>query len=539
MFPRTLTESALRAIQAAGRLAAFDNAPALSAEHLLWALVLQESRANGILGQYGIDDTELRRCEILAPEAVDAEVQRMETIGGSDNLAAELDRSGDSRFGETLDWFTHSDRVFLDQIMASAEHLARGLGTPSEIGSDHLLGGILTVESSVQRLLHKYGLLPSTFRDQLIGKAGGLAPPLEVNLELNTVTTVESDRSRALRIVDAAANRTREGLRVLEDYARFVLDSRPLTDQLKQIRHDLAAALQCIDSAELIAARDTAEDVGTSLTSMAESQRESLTAVATAACKRVQEGFRTLEEFGKVLSSHMAEQFKQLRYRSYIVEQQWVADQQTSRRLAGRSLYLLATSSRCPGDLDEAVRLACVNGVGVVQIREKEMPDRELLEHIRRLRPIVKDNGALLIVNDRPDLAVLAEADGVHVGQEELSVRDARRIVGTERLVGVSTHSIEQARRAVSEGADYLGVGPTFPSRTKTFSELAGLNFVRQVADEITRPWYAIGGITLDNLPDVIAAGATRVAITDAICGSDSPGEVTARLRDLLDKPRP
>jgi thiamine-phosphate pyrophosphorylase len=137
-------------------------------------------------------------------------------------------------------------------------------------------------------------------------------------------------------------------------------------------------------------------------------------------------------------------------------------------------------------------------------------------------------------MNDRPDLAVLCDADGVHVGQDELTVRDVRRIVGPDRLVGVSTHDIEQARQAVLDGADYLGVGPVFPSDTKSFDAFAGLEFVRQAAAEITRPWFAIGGITAANLADVTAAGAERIAIGAAICAADDPADATRALRSRL-----
>ena len=139
-------------------------------------------------------------------------------------------------------------------------------------------------------------------------------------------------------------------------------------------------------------------------------------------------------------------------------------------------------------------------------------------------------------MNDRPDLAVLIEADGVHVGQEELSVRQVRRIIGPDRMIGVSTHSLEQAKQAVNDGADYLGVGPVFSSLTKTFSEseLVGLEFVRQVSEEITLPWFAIGGITPENLPELKVAGAKRIAVSHAVCGSASPGEVVTKLKDAL-----
>jgi thiamine-phosphate pyrophosphorylase len=126
-------------------------------------------------------------------------------------------------------------------------------------------------------------------------------------------------------------------------------------------------------------------------------------------------------------------------------------------------------------------------------------------------------------MNDRADLAVVTEADGVHVGQNELSVKEARRIVGPHRLVGVSTHTIEQARQAVLDGADYIGVGPVFSSATKSFTSLAGLELVRQVAAEIALPWFAIGGINAENVGSVLDAGATRIAVSHAILSADDP----------------
>ena len=167
-------------------------------------------------------------------------------------------------------------------------------------------------------------------------------------------------------------------------------------------------------------------------------------------------------------------------------------------------------------------------GVGVVQLREKTLEDAALLDLARRVRRWTRDGGSLFVMNDRPDLAVLADADGVNVGQQELDVRSVRRIVGPNRLVGVSTHSIQQARQAVLDGADYLGVGPVFPSQTKSFDSYAGLEFVRAVAHEITLPWYAIGGISAETLAEVAEAGATRVAVGAAICAADDP-EATAR----------
>lgn len=144
---------------------------------------------------------------------------------------------------------------------------------------------------------------------------------------------------------------------------------------------------------------------------------------------------------------------------------------------------------------------------------------------------------ALFIVNDRPDIARLVGADGVHLGQDDLPVADARRIVGPDTLIGVSTHSVAQVRKAVLDGADYLGVGPTFPSRTKAFDAFPGLAFVREAAAETSLPAFALGGIGPDNVQDVVAAGLRRVAVSSTIAAADDPEAVARVLRAALDGP--
>ena len=170
----------------------------------------------------------------------------------------------------------------------------------------------------------------------------------------------------------------------------------------------------------------------------------------------------------------------------------------------------------------------------MVQMREKGLPDRRFLELAKWIREWTAEAGALFIVNDRPDLACLAEADGVHVGQGDLSVHEARKIIGIDKLVGVSTHAIEQAQQAVLDGADYLGVGPVFSSRTKTFDQFAGLEYLEQVATEIALPAFAIGGIGMENVGQVLGAGARRIAVSSEICSAESPELVAARLKEAL-----
>ena len=168
------------------------------------------------------------------------------------------------------------------------------------------------------------------------------------------------------------------------------------------------------------------------------------------------------------------------------------------RALGDARLMVLVGGLPTLGDLTWIVGEALAGGADVIQLREKGLPDRELLSRAREVRILTAQAKARFILNDRPDLARLAGADGVHLGQDDVSVRDARRIVGPNLLIGVSTHDRAQLDAAVSRGAGYLGVGPVFPSATKDFSEpeLAGLAYVQAAAETTNLPWFAIGGIT-------------------------------------------
>jgi thiamine-phosphate pyrophosphorylase len=334
--------------------------------------------------------------------------------------------------------------------------------------------------------------------------------------------------------LDAAANRAREGLRVVEDYVRFVLDDQHLTELCKQLRHDLTAALSQISTDRRMAARETQDDVGTGLTTPSEQRRSDLTSVVRANFARLQESLRSLEEFGKLANAEMSELFKQLRYRTYTLEQAVEITRGSVERLAAVRLYVLVDGRSSPGEFERLVVSLIQAGVHAIQLRDKQLGDRELLARARLLRALTCETPTLCIINDRPDLAALAGADGVHVGQEEISVKDARQIVGTTALVGVSTHSIEQARQAVLDGASYIGVGPTFPSGTKTFEQFPGLDLLKAVAAEIRLPAFAIGGITQENLAEVLAAGITRVAVTGAVVAAPDPAEATRQLLAVL-----
>lgn len=338
------------------------------------------------------------------------------------------------------------------------------------------------------------------------------------------------------RVLDAAANRAREGLRVVEDYARFVLNDRHLMTCLKELRHRLAAALRRLPADELLAQRDTLADVGTTVSFDAESRRPDLASVVTANAKRLQEALRTLEEFGKVVDPPMAAEVEQLRYQSYTLERALANTTASQRRLEAARLYVLVEGREHLAAFEELIRALVCSGVDMIQLRDKRLADAELLARARRLRALTRGTSTLFIMNDRADLARLTEADGVHVGQDELTVGQARAIAGAGALIGVSTHSLEQARKAVFDGANYIGVGPVFASQTKSFAldALRGVDLLRAVQAEVALPAFAIGGIDRGNLTQILAAGFTRVAVSAAVTGATDPCQAARELKSLL-----
>jgi thiamine-phosphate pyrophosphorylase len=337
-----------------------------------------------------------------------------------------------------------------------------------------------------------------------------------------TVPHFDPDR---LRILDANVNRAAEGLRVVEDYLRFALQDGHLAGRCKRIRHRLADIVTAWPAGELILSRDAAFDVGRPLKTVQELCRKTADDIATANLKRVQQALRSLEEWAKLPGSLSVPSLEDLRYQTYELESAIQRTRQSTALLCGRSLYLLVDGANSDEDFQRRIGEALDAGVNLFQLREKRLPDRELFCRGRKLMEMAHRVQARVIINDRIDLAQILQADGVHLGQDDLPVHVARRLLGPTALVGVSTHTLQQARQAVTDGASYIGVGPTFVSVTKSFDQLAGPALLGDVAAEIGLPAFAIGGINLDRLDEVIASGMTRVAVSSAIWGQAALGD--------------
>ncbi len=321
------------------------------------------------------------------------------------------------------------------------------------------------------------------------------------------------------RILDANLDRAREGLRIIEEWCRFGLDDGQLTALCKQLRQELARWHTPV----LKAARDTSADVGTQLTHAAEATRTDVEQVLVVNLCRVQEALRVLEEYGKVYHPDLGATCKQMRYQVYALESKLMTYQR--RQLLLRSRLYLVTSP--VENLLETVEAALQGGLTLVQYRDKHADDEVRLRYADKLCQLCRHYGALFIVNDRVDLAIAVDADGVHLGQQDIPISLARQLLGSQKLIGRSTHKPDDLQRAIAEGADYIGVGPVYETPTKEGRPAAGLDYVRYAADHATVPWFAIGGIDLNNVPEVLKAGASRVAIVRAIMQSPAPTQVT------------
>jgi thiamine-phosphate pyrophosphorylase len=203
------------------------------------------------------------------------------------------------------------------------------------------------------------------------------------------------------------------------------------------------------------------------------------------------------------------------------------------------TLYVVLDRTAARGrHLEEILEAAAAAGCRMIQLREKEWPSGRLWPLAERLRARARAARMTFIVNDRVDLALALDADGVHLGQDDLPPGPARALLRPGMVLGISTHSAEQARAAQAAGADYVAVGSMFPTSTKADFDLVGPDLIRKLRPEISVPLVGIGGITANNVHEVIAAGADGVAVISAVCGASDPRQASARFIERIVRAR-
>ena len=334
------------------------------------------------------------------------------------------------------------------------------------------------------------------------------------------------------RIIDANLNRACEALRVLEEIARFLVEDKNISADLKNIRHTLNS-LQDADYAELLLARDTEGDIGASIKNP--DKRSGIETIFKANIKRLQQALRVLAEY----CPENFDMLENLRYKSYTLEKNmWdkLKEKYNKFMLEDKKLYLVTNSDKFESEdlFLDAVASALKGGVDILQLREKNMPANKIIELGKKVKLLCAEYGATFIVNDRVDIAYVLDADGVHLGQDDMDIESARKILGNNAIIGISTHAPEQAQKAVNDGADYIGMGPVFTTPTKPGRQSVGLEYVKWVSENIKIPAFAIGGIDLDNVQDVVNAGAKKIAVVRAIINSDNPEKAAQEFLKVL-----
>lgn len=504
--------------------------------HLVAALLQEESLASGLLRKLGVSIENIpgEIKHLAEPELLNRDVPEEET--SQDMPVAQM---------------MLSLPVALQDIVGEARRIVRRDIGNTGLSSEHLLAATLQFNTPVCYMLEQRGVTSEgVLKLSIDCESGAKSIPVSFTLgdefhqQDQTIGSVHANPSPG-RVLDACLNRAREGIRVLEDYARFVLNNHGLVQDLKDLRHRLAACERSLapqfdtTGSSALSQRNIADDVGTDVSGSQEHHRSQMPDIVHANARRVQESLRSLEEFGKLVSIPFAEEMKQLRYQAYDLHRQMLpveghrTGQQTNRkqRLQSAHLCVLVTESGCHQPWKHVIEACLQGGADVIQLREKQLSDQELLRRARWMTDACQASGALSIVNDRPDIARISGADGVHLGQDDCGVADARQMLGPELLIGLSTHSVDDFQSA--DAADYLGVGPVFPSITKHFDSVVGTNLLSETS-VISQPWFAIGGIDQDNIATVIASGARRIAVSSVVIAADEPECIVRTLRDRL-----
>lgn len=311
------------------------------------------------------------------------------------------------------------------------------------------------------------------------------------------------------RIIDANLNRSTEALRVIEEIARFYLDNKIFNEKLKLLRHNIGQIIN-LNYNDLLKSRNSENDVGIDIYNP--SKRSCIIDIFKASFKRLQQSLRVLSEYGQIEGLDI-NIFEKARYDSYTMEKEMFEELSKKLKLANlndKRLYLVTDSSKFKShdEFLDKIALSLKGGVQIIQLREKNSCAKEFIELGKKVKELCAIYDALFIINDRVDIANITGADGVHLGQDDIDIKSARYLLGNDSIIGISTHSPEQAENAVKSGADYIGVGPVFETPTKPGRKAVGLDYVKWVSKNITIPWFAIGGINLDNAKQVIKAEA-------------------------------
>ena len=326
---------------------------------------------------------------------------------------------------------------------------------------------------------------------------------------------------RVYQIIDANLDRAREGLRVLEDWARFGLGGNGFVSKIKNYRQILGK-----NHLEIYKqSRNYIEDQCKGLTHQEQNNRTTPEQIISSNAGRVQEALRVIEEFSRLHNQELSKIASEIRYEIYTLEIDLL--KLSNRKcleeiLKENDLYVITNPKE---NLLEKIEEILIAGVKIIQHRFKMGTDKDHLEEAIQIKNLCIKYNSLFIINDRVDIALASNADGIHLGQDDLDLKTARKLLGYSKIIGISANNEIDISNALKDGCDYIGIGPVFETATKKDKKPIGIKKIKTLTKDLNIPWFAIGGIKSNNISYLKRNGFKKVALVSQLMNSEDPKE--------------
>jgi len=337
---------------------------------------------------------------------------------------------------------------------------------------------------------------------------------------LNSNSTNTGDL-RNYQIIDANLDRAREGLRVLEDWARFGLGKGRYVERIKNFRQILGKNhLEVYKQS-----RNHIEDKSKGLTHQEQINRKTSEQIISSNSGRVQEALRVIEEFSRPHNHELSQIASEIRYEIYTIEVELLSlskRKKSEKILIENDLYVITDQK---DNLLEIIEEILIAGVRIIQHRFKTGTDKDHLKEAIQIKNLCKRYNSLFIINDRLDIALASDADGIHLGQDDLDLKTARKLLGYSKIIGISASNDIDISNALEEGCDYIGIGPVFETTTKKNKKPMGIAKIKTLTKDLDIPWFAIGGIKSKDISNLKSNGLKKVALVSELMNSEDPQE--------------
>ncbi len=331
----------------------------------------------------------------------------------------------------------------------------------------------------------------------------------------------DNEDLRIYQIIDANLDRAREGLRVLEDWARFGLGKETYVEKIKNFRQILGKNHLDVYKQS----RNHIEDKCKGFTHREQFNRKTSEQIISSNSARVQEALRVIEEFSRLQNHELSKIASEIRYEIYTIETDLLSYSKCKKLeeiLKENDLYVITDQK---DNLLEIIEEILIAGVRIIQHRFKKGTDQDHLREAIQIKNLCKRYNSLFIINDRLDIALASNADGIHLGQDDLDLKTARKLLGYSKIVGISANNAIDISNALKDGCDYLGIGPVFETTTKKNKIPLGIENIKTLTKDLNIPWFAIGGIKSNNISYLKRNGFKKVALVSELMNSEDPKE--------------